>query len=192
VYILYEQLTSVPVRQMTYAVRTEGNPLRYVDAVRETVRRADARVPVASVKTQDAEIEQMLSQEIVFARLCSAFAILALVIACVGLYGTMAYAVARRTIDIGIRMALGARRGRILWTVLRESCALTALGLAISMPIARWASGFVESFLFNVRPNDAGALAAAVAIVVTAGLVAGYGPAWRASRINPLVAIRQD
>ena len=86
-------------------------------------------MPVTNVKTQVAEIEQTINQEIVFARLCSAFAILALVIACVGLYGTITYAVARRTNDIGIRVALGARRGAVVWMVLREACVLTALGL---------------------------------------------------------------
>ena len=123
-------------RQMTFALRTDGDPLRYVDAVRQIVHEADARVPVTNVKTQAADIDQTINQEIVFARLCSAFAILALVIACVGLYGTMAYAVARRTSEIGIRMALGARRGVVIWMVLREVCVLAAVGLAISVPIA--------------------------------------------------------
>ncbi len=96
---------------------------------------ADARVPVTNIKTQTADIDQTINQEIVFARLCSAFAILALVIASVGLYGTMAYTVARRTGEIGIRMALGARPGIVIWMVLREVCVLAALGLAISVPI---------------------------------------------------------
>ena len=121
---------------MTYALRTDGDPLRYVSAVRQIVQATGPRVPVTNVKTQAAEIEQTINQEIVFARLCSAFAILALVIACVGLYGTMTYAVARRTNDIGIRVALGARRGTVVWMVLREACVLTALGLAISVPVA--------------------------------------------------------
>ena len=95
---------------MTYALRTDGDPLRYVSAVRRIVHGADPRVPVTNVRTQAAEIDQTINQEIVFARLCTAFAILALVIACVGLYGTMTYAVARRTNDIGIRD--GARRRR--------------------------------------------------------------------------------
>ena len=115
-------------------------------------------MPVTNVKTQVAEIEQTINQEIVFARLCSAFAILALVIACVGLYGTMTYAVARRTNDIGIRVALGARRGTVVWMVLREACVLTALGLAISVPVALGISPLVESFLFNMKPNDPGAM----------------------------------
>ena len=136
VYIPYAQLEFPPLRQMTYALRTDGDPLRYVSAVREIVQATGPRVPVTNVKTQVAEIEQTINQEIVFARLCSAFAILALIIACVGLYGTMTYAVARRTNDIGIRVALGARRGTVVWMVLREACVLTALGLAISVPVA--------------------------------------------------------
>ena len=181
-----------PLRQMTYALRTDGDPLRYVSAVRQIVQATGPRVPVTNIKTQVAEIEQTINQEIVFARLCSAFAILALVIACVGLYGTMTYAVARRTNDIGIRVALGARRGAVVWMVLREACVLTALGLTISVPVALASSPLVESFLFDMKPNDPGAMMMAVVILVIAGLMAGYVPAWRASRISPMIAIRQD
>ena len=102
-------------------------------------------------------------------------------IACVGLYGTMAYTVARRTREIGIRMALGARRGSVIWMVLREVCVLAALGLAIGVPIALGTSRFIESFLFDMKPNDPRALALAVAILLSAALLAGYGPARRAS-----------
>jgi macrolide transport system ATP-binding/permease protein len=192
VYIAYAQVEFPPLRQMTYALRTDGDPLRYVSAVRQIVQATGPRVPVTNVKTQAAEIEQTINQEIVFARLCSAFAILALVIACVGLYGTMTYAVARRTNDIGIRVALGARRGTVVWMVLREACVLTAIGLTISVPVALGTSQLIESFLFNMKPNDPGAMIAAVAILVIAGLLAGYVPAWRASRISPMIAIRQD
>ncbi len=192
VYLPYAQVTSPPLQQMIFALRTDGDPLRYVGAVRDMVRRAEPRVPVTNVKTQVAEIEQTINQEIVFARLCSAFAILALVIACVGLYGTMTYAVARRTNDIGIRVALGARRRTVVWMVLREACVLTALGLTISVPVALVTSQLVESFLFDMKANDPGAMMTAVAILVIAGLMAGYVPAWRASRISPMIAIRQD
>src|SRR5258705_10512836 len=125
-----------------------------------------------------------MNQEIVFARLSSAFAILALVIACVGLYGTMAYAVARRTREIGIRIALGARRSLVIWMVLREVCVLAAFGLAISVPTALGTSRFVESFLFGTKPNDPSALAIAAAILLSAALRAGYGPARTASRAD--------
>jgi macrolide transport system ATP-binding/permease protein len=192
VYIPYAQVMFPAVRQMTYALRTEGDPLRHVSAVRQIVREADARVPVTNVKTQAADIDQTINQEIVFARLCSVFAVLALIIACVGLYGTMAYGVARRTSEIGIRMALGARGGSVIWMVLREVCVLAALGLAISVPIALGTSRVIQSFLFDTKPNDPATLAFAVTILLCAALLAGYGPARRASRISPIVALRQD
>jgi predicted permease len=190
VYIPYA--TVPPLQQMTFALRTDGDPLRYVSAVRKIVHEADARIPVTDVKTQAADIDQTINQEIVFARLCSAFAIMALVIAGVGLYGTMAYAVERRTREIGIRMALGARRGIVIWMVLREVCVLAACGLAISVPIALGTSRLVESFLFDMKPNDPRALALAVAILLSAALVAGYGPARRAARVDPMIALRHE
>jgi len=191
VYIPYAQVP-LPVQQMTFALRTDRDPLRYAESIRATVRDADARLPVANIKTLAADIDQTINQEIVFARLCTAFALLALIIACVGIYGTMAYAVARRTSEIGIRTALGARRGVVLWTVLREVLALAAAGLAIGVPVALGASRLLESFLFQMEPNDPGALALAVLILLSAALVAGYGPAWRASRIRPIVALRHE
>ncbi len=118
----YDQGYPEPDR-MVYALRTAGDPLTYVNSVREIVRRADARVPVTDVRTQAADIDQTINQEIAFARLCTGFAILALVIACVGLYGTVSYNVARRTGEIGIRMALGAQRGSLFgWFCVRSSC----------------------------------------------------------------------
>ncbi|PYV00994.1 MAG: multidrug ABC transporter substrate-binding protein, partial [Acidobacteria bacterium] len=120
------------------------------------------------------------------------FAILALVIACVGLYGTMAYTVARRTGEIGIRMALGAQRGAVVWMVLREVFVLATAGLALSVPAALGTSKFVESFLFGVKANDPGALMMAVAILLGAALVAGYVPARKASRIDPMIALRHE
>jgi ABC-type antimicrobial peptide transport system permease subunit len=192
VYVPYAQITWPALEEMTYVLRTEGDPFRYISTVREVVRQADARVPLTDVRTQSAEIDQTINQEIVFARLCSAFAILALVIACVGLYGTMAYTVGRRTNEIGIRIALGAGRGTVIWMVLRQVCVLAVLGLAISLPIALGTSRLVASFLFNTQPNDPVALTVAVSVLLTAALLAGYGPARRASRISPMSALRQD
>src|SRR5207302_11183725 len=120
------------------------------------------------------------------------FAMLALVIACVGLYGTVAYNVARRTGEIGIRMALGAQRSAVVWMVLREMILLAIVGLAISLPIAFGASKLIASFLFGMKPNDPVALALAVATLLTAALVAGYLPARKASRIDPMIALRHE
>ena len=190
VYVSYAQFAYI--QQMTFALRTTGDPLHTVADVRRVVQGVDAHVPVINIRTQSAEIDQTINQEIVFARLCSAFAILALVIACVGLYATMAYMVARRTSEIGIRLALGAPRGVVVWMIMRQVCLLAVVGLAIGVPLAMGTSRLIASFLFAMEPNDARALAGAVAILMTAALVAGYGPARRASRVDPIVALRHE
>jgi predicted permease len=191
IYIPYNQGYPQP-EQMFYELRTKGDPLRYVHTVREIVHQADSLVPVAEVKTQVAEIDQSINQEIVFAELGTGFAILALVIACVGLYGTVSYNVARRTGEIGIRMALGARRGSVVGMILRQVMAMAAVGLAAGVPVAFGASKLVASFLFGTKPNDPLALGAAVAILLSAAVLAGYAPARRASRIDPMVALRHE
>jgi macrolide transport system ATP-binding/permease protein len=177
---------------MTYALRTAGDPLRYVKSVYEIVRKADSRIPVTNVITQAAEIDRTISQEVTFAKLCTGFAILALLIACVGLYGTMSYSVARQVGEIGIRMALGAQRGAVVWMVLRRVLLLAAVGLAISVPAALSASRLVKSFLFETQPNDPGTLALAGVVLLSAAILAGYAPARRASRIDPLAALRHE
>jgi predicted permease len=192
IYLSFAQGAWGPLQEVVYALRTTGDPLACVSAVRDAVQRADPRVPLADVMTQRARIDQTISQEVAFARLCTAFALLALAIACVGLYGTMAYTVARRSGEIGIRMALGARRGRVIWMVLREVVVLTALGLAIGVPAALAAAKLVASFLFGMQPNDPLALTGSVATLLAAALLAGYVPARHASRIDPMVALRHE
>jgi predicted permease len=180
------------LNQMVYELRTSGDPLRYVNTVRETVRQADAHVTVSEVRSQAADIDQTINQEITFAELCSGFAMLALVIACVGLYGTVSYSVARRTGEIGIRMALGAQRGGVMRMVLREVLGLSAAGLAIGMATALGTSKFVESFLYGMKPNDPLALTLAVVTLLGAALLAAYIPARKASRIDPMIALRHE
>jgi len=177
---------------MTYALRTAGDPLTYVRSVHEVVRNADSRIPVTNVVTQAAEIDRTINRELTFAKLGTGFAVLALLIACVGLYGTMSYSVARQVGEIGIRMALGAQRGAVVWMVLRRVLLLAAVGLAISVPAALIASRLVKSFLFETQPNDPGSLALAVVILLSAAILAGYAPARRASRIDPLAALRHE
>jgi predicted permease len=191
VYIPYNQ-GFPPPRQMVYELRTAGNPLMLVSTVREIVHQADARVPVTDIRTQVEDINQTINQEIVFARLCTAFAVLALVIACVGLYGTVSYNVARRTSEIGIRMALGAQRGAVVWMVLSEVCVLAAVGLALSVPAAFATSQFLKSFLFRMKPNDPLAMVFAIGTLIISALVAGCLPAWKASRIDPMIALRHE
>jgi predicted permease len=192
VYVAYAQVPAPQLGQMTYAMRTEGDPLRYAAIVRQLVHEADGRVPVTNLKTLSTDIDQTINQEIVFARLCSAFALLALTIACVGLYATMAYAGARRTSEIGLRLALGAGRGAVIWMMLRDVCVLAGVGLAIGASAALASSRLIESFLFETKPNDPRAVAVAAAILLISALAASYGPARRASRVDPLTALRHE
>jgi predicted permease len=192
VYMPYGQTPFPPLGQMTFIVRTDGDPLRYASSVRDILRRADPRVPPMRMRTQTREIEQTLNQEIIFARLCTAFAILAMLMACIGLYGTMAYGVTRRSPEIGIRIALGASTGAVIWMVLREVCVLAVVGLLVSVPLALSASRVVQSFLFEVKPNDPYTIVSAAGVLVVAALLSGCGPARRAARISPAIALRAD
>jgi ABC-type antimicrobial peptide transport system permease subunit len=189
---VFAALSQFPPDRVTYALRTIGDPLNYVRSVHEIVREADSRIPVTNVITQAAEIDRTISRELTFAKLCTGFAVLALLIASVGLYGTMSYNVARQISEIGIRMALGAQRGSVVWMVLRRVLILAAVGLAISVPAALLGSRLIKSFLFETRPNDPASLVLAGAVLVTAAILAGYGPARRASRIDPLAALRNE
>jgi predicted permease len=180
------------IGEMTYSLRTATDPLGVVAAVREIVRQADERIPVTHIKTQATMVEQTMTQETLFAKLCSAFAILALAIACVGLYGTMSYTVAQRTGEIGIRMALGAPVGRVVWMVMREVAIMGAIGLAIGLPAAWASSRLIQSFLYGIKAGDPWSISAAVATMGMAVLAAGYAPARRAARIDPVVALRHE
>ena len=191
IYIPYTQ-NSAGLAGLFFELRTAGNPLSTVAAVRRIVHEASRAVSINEVSTQEQRMEQTISQERTFANLGSCFAVLALLIACVGLYGAMAYAVARRTGEIGIRMALGAQRPKIIWMVLREVLALAAAGLAIGYGAARFTTHFVESFLYGMKANDPLAMAAAIGILLAAAVAAGYAPAWRASRIDPATALRNE
>ncbi|HTT63359.1 MAG TPA: ABC transporter permease, partial [Bryobacteraceae bacterium] len=190
-YMPYNQGFPWP-NQMVYELRTVGLPLRYAALVREIVHQADARVPVFDVKTQVEDIDQTINQEIVFAELCSGFAMLALAIACVGLYGTISYNVARRTGEIGIRMALGAQRATVMWMVVSEVLLLALGGLVIGMATALSISRFVAAFLYGIKANDPLALTLAVAILSGAALLAGFVPARKAARIDPMTALRHE
>ena len=191
-YVLYSQNPRQSQGQMVYEIRAAGPPLAMAAAARQAVQQADARVPISRITTQAGQIEQTIGQEQTFAMLCSCFAIVAVAIACVGLYGMMSHNVARRTNEIGIRMALGAERGRMMWMVLREVAAMAVAGLSIGLAGALATSRFVGAFLFQMKPNDPVAMMVAGAALLGAALLAGYGPAWRASRIDPWTALRDE
>jgi macrolide transport system ATP-binding/permease protein len=192
VYMAFAQNLYFPPEDTTFTLRTAADPLTLVSAVREIVHQADARVPVTAVKTQTGMIQEFMGSEIMFARLATAFAILGLAIACVGLYGTMAYMVARRTGEIGIRMALGARAGRVMGMVLGQGIAMAAVGLGAGLIAALELSRVVESMLYGVKRNDGWSIAIAAGVMLSSVILAAYGPARRAARIDPVVALRSE
>jgi ABC-type antimicrobial peptide transport system permease subunit len=145
-----------------------------------------------AVETLEAQVEASLSQERLIAFLSSLFGALAWALASVGVYGLMSYNVARRTRELGIRMALGARAGDVLRIVLQDTLALLGLGILIGLPVAMGMGRLLSVLLFGLTPSDPVTLSAAAAIMLVTGTVAGYWPARRASRVDPMVALRYE
>jgi len=144
------------------------------------------------IRTMSQQINSSLVRERTLMSLSSAFAVLALVLACVGLYGVMSYALTRRTREIGIRLALGARPGRVLWGMLRETLLVSLAGVAVGLAGAWFATRTVSTFLFGLSPRDPPTLVAVCATLLLTTLVAGYLPARRAAAIDPARAIRNE
>ena len=187
-----QHITTQPPGAMFFELRTAGNPLALAQTVRKLVHDAAPGVPITGVMTQSQRIDNGIAQERTFAKLCTAFAVLALLIACVGLYGTMAYAVSRRTNEIGIRIALGAERRRIVWMVLREVVVLAAIGLSLGLLCSWSLMSTIKSFVFGIQPADPLTMLQAAGILIAALVLAGYAPATRASRIDPFTALRHE
>jgi ABC-type antimicrobial peptide transport system permease subunit len=160
--------------------------------LRGIVQKHDPSVPVYDMKTLERQLDETLSTERLIASLSVAFGALATVLAALGLYGVMAFTVARRTKEIGLRMALGARQWSVLWLVLREAILLLGVGLGVGVPCAYVLSRYVSSQLFGVTPTDAWTCAAAMAILGLAAVVSGFVPARRASIIDPITALRYE
>jgi predicted permease len=169
-----------------------GSRSDLLDEVRRAVASASGHLPIFRAQTLRAQTEQSLLKERLLATLSSYFAALALLLACVGLYGLMAYAVARRTNEIGIRLALGARRGRIVWLVLHETLWLTATGIAAGIPLALLAARYANSMLFGVVASDPLTITVTVATLMGVAALAAYIPARRALRVDPMVALRYE
>jgi ABC-type antimicrobial peptide transport system permease subunit len=149
-------------------------------------------VPVSQPQALSVQIDRSLAKERMMARMLGAFALVALLLGAAGLYGVLGYMVARRTSEIGVRLALGATRGALLWSVLRESSLLVGAGVAIGVPAAVALSRLLTGLLFGVTPADPWVLGAGVSCLLLVGLAAAWVPAWRASRVDPLVALRYE
>jgi macrolide transport system ATP-binding/permease protein len=190
VYLPYTQ-NRVPI-QMTYEVRTSGNPLAYAGSVRQVVRQFDSRLAVSDVTTQSAYLDRAINQEIALSRLAIAFAALALATACIGLYTTVAFQVAQRTNEIGIRVALGATRWNIIRLTAWRVVVLSAVGIAMGVPIALASARLVQSFLFGIEPGDLPTMLLAVTSLILVTLLAAYFPTHRASVMDPTKALRHE
>ena len=185
----------LPAAQMldgvaNYAVRTAGEPAAIGGAIRAAVREIDPTLPVIDLRTQEQQIERRTSEERLFAQLSSFFGVVALTLACVGLYGLMSYLVLQRTGEIGLRLALGARPAEVLRMVLRESLALVAIGVVVGAAVAYGVRRFVESLLFGVTAADPLTYAVVAAVLVAVTLLASLRPARRAARVDPMTALR--
>ena len=161
-------------------------------AARRTVQGLDQNLPVSAMRSLDAQVSQSLSSERLMATMSAVFGVLATALAVVGLYGVMAYTVARRTREIGIRMALGARGLDVGWLVMRETLTIAVIGAAAGLPMAWWLSRFIESQLYGVTPMDRTSIASAIVALAAAALVAGLAPTRRAVTVEPMRALRID
>jgi predicted permease len=175
-----------------FELRATGDPTALVNAVRNIVANADSRLPIFDVRTQTEQIARTHFQERLLSRLSSFFAVVATVLACIGLYGLLSYEVAMRTRELGIRMALGAQKRDLIKLVFRHGMLLSLGGLALGMGGAFAVTRFMASMLFNVRANDPATFAAVSALLVLVALAACGIPALRAVRVDPLVAIRSE
>jgi predicted permease len=189
-WYMYDQIPIIG--RMNVELRVHGEPLAILPAAQKVVAQMDPNLPLLKPMAQRAQYEETISQQLLFARLAGFFAILAVVLVATGLYGTLAYRVNNRTVEIGVRMAVGARRGQVVWMVLRDSLMLTALGVAIGIPFAMLTGRALASSLYGVKPDDAATFAFAVLGIALVAIAASMIPARRAANVDPLMALRSE
>ena len=176
----------------SFEVRTAGDPQALVPAIRRVVADINPNLPLRDVTTESQQIDRLLFQERLIARLSAFFGLLALVLACIGLYGLLSYEVARRTREIGIRMALGAQVGDVLRLVVRQGFALALVGAAVGIGVTLGVTRYLASMLYDVRANDPVTIAAVSVLLALVALAACYIPARRATHVDPIVALRHE
>jgi ABC-type antimicrobial peptide transport system permease subunit len=180
------------VAELHVEMRVHGDPLAILPAAQKVVQQMDPNLPLLQPMTQREQFETTISQQSLFARLAGFFGSLAVLLVATGLYGTLAYRVNNRTVEIGVRMALGARRSQVVWSVLRDSLVLTAIGVAIGIPIAVVVAKLLSSALFGVQPYDALSYSVATCSVLLVAVLASLLPARTASSVDPWTALRSD
>ena len=184
--------SQIPDMLGNFVVRFSGPASAVVPQVRQVITQTNRNLAIDDVVSLSDHIGRSLVQQKLVARLASFFGLLALLLACVGLYGVMSYGVARRTNEIGIRMALGARGRSVLWLVLREALVLVVIGLVIGLIVATMVTKTAASLLYELKPNDPLTIALATLLLATVAVLAGYFPARRAARVDPMVALREE
>jgi putative ABC transport system permease protein len=189
IYLPYRQW---PVGSMTVVVTTAVPPLSLTDAVRSTVYALDGNLPVSNVSTLDAVVAKSISQQRFYMLLLTVFAAIALVLAAVGIFGVLSYAVSQRTREIGIRMALGAQGRSVVGLVVRQAMALVAAGVGAGLALGLSLSQIMAKMLFGVTPTDPVTFAGVAAVLAAVALFASYLPAWRATRVDPIAALRSE
>ena len=177
---------------MFYEVRAQGPPSSVISELRDLVRQTDPSLPLTNLKTQKQQTSDALLLQRLFAKLTTVFGLLALLLAMIGLYGTMSYAITRKTQEIGIRMALGAKPSHILAMSIREGIFLTLVGVAIGVAAALGVTRLVSSMIFGVTPYDPATFAAVALVLIAVALAACFIPARRAMRVDPVVALRRE
>jgi predicted permease len=189
-YVPY--MNSPYLGEMTIYVRTAGEPNQLMTSIRAKMRDLDANIPVYAMRTMDEQLSNSLSMERMIASLSSVFGFVATVLAIIGLYGVMSYSVAQRTREIGIRMALGAEQGKVIGMVMREVTTLIAIGVAVGVPAALLLTRVVKSQLYGLEAHDPWTVGLATALLAIVACAAGYIPAMRASRVDPMKALRYE
>jgi ABC-type antimicrobial peptide transport system permease subunit len=175
-----------------FEVRTNGNPRPLIPLIRSAVHQVDPGFLIADLKTQSEQVSQSLFQERLIAGLSSLFGLLAIALVSVGLYGLVAYTVVRRTHEIGVRVAVGARPDQILRLVIRQGLLPSFGGIAAGLAVAAGTTRYLQTLLFEVRPIDLPTLAAMATLLGAIAGLASYIPARRATRVNPMIALRHE
>jgi predicted permease len=177
---------------MNVEMRVRGRGLAILPEVRKIVSQMDPDAPLVKPILQRDQFENTISQQLMFARLGEFFGALAVALVATGLYGTLAYRVNMRTAEIGVRMAVGARRGQVVWMILKDSLLLTAIGVAVGLPLASLTGHALSASLYGITPWDIASYAIAVACVLLVALAASAVPARRAASVNPITALRAE